>query len=229
MTACFLSNSLIESQKSMLFALMAIAILWPLTVAIADSFGLSERFLAQVRNQYGVPAEARMRRWQELISAGQSKTEADKLEAVNDFFNDAQFIDDITLWKRADYWATPLEFLARDAGDCEDFSMAKYFTLKEMGVDTSKLRITYVKALTLNQPHMVLAYYPTPSSVPMILDNLNRRIKPASQRSDLKPVYSFNADSLWLSRSRNEEVRDGTAEQLSLWRELRSRMRDNLL
>ncbi len=194
------------------------------STTVADSPGLSERFLAKVRNKYGVPAEARMRRWQKLIQDNVDKMDQEKLEIVNDFFNAARFIDDQTLWKKPDYWATPIEFLAMDAGDCEDFSIAKYFTLKELGIDTNKLRITYVKALTLNQAHMVLAYYPTPSSIPLILDNLNKSIKPASERDDLKPVYSFNADDLWLSRNRNEQVRAGHPNQLGLWRELNDRM-----
>ncbi|WP_197479414.1 transglutaminase-like cysteine peptidase, partial [Oleiphilus sp. HI0132] len=81
-------------------------------------------------------------------------------------------------------WATPLEFLATNAGDCEDFSIAKYFTLREMGIPDDMIKITYVKALELNQAHMVLAYYPTPDAEPLILDNLINEIKPAGQRTD---------------------------------------------
>jgi len=169
-----------------------------------------------------------MRRWRQLIADGLYLPEEEKLTIVNDFFNGAQFVDDQVLWHRKDYWATPLEFLARDAGDCEDFSIAKYFTLREMGVNPGKLRITYVKALTLNQAHMVLAYYPTAASIPLILDNLNKRIKPADERHDLKPVYSFNAENLWLSRNRNEQVRAGNSDQLGLWQDLNERMTRDL-
>ena len=75
-----------------------------------------------------------------------------------------------------------------------------------MGLDTAKLRIHYVKATTLNQAHMVLAYYSTPNAEPPILDNLNKLIKPASQRPDLRPVYSFNADNLWLAKTRTKHT-----------------------
>ncbi len=81
-----------------------------------------------------------------------------------------------------------MELLTTNGGDCEDFSIAKYLTLRAMGVPDDQLRIIYVKALELNQAHMVLAWYKTPGSDPLILDNLINDIKPASQRNDLEPV-----------------------------------------
>ena len=102
-----------------------------------------------------------------------------------------RFVSDDQHWGRADYWATPVEFLATGAGDCEDFSLAKYFTLKALGVPLERMRLTYAKAVKLNQAHMVVAYFATPDAEPLILDNLISDIKPASQRTDLVPVYSF--------------------------------------
>jgi predicted transglutaminase-like cysteine proteinase len=173
---------------------------------------------------YARGAEARLQRWRDIIANGQGLDEPEKLRQVNEFFNDARFVSDQELYGVADYWATPTEFIEHDAGDCEDFSIAKYFTLKAMGMDTAKLRITYVKSLTLNQAHMVLAYYPTPDTQPLILDNLNQLIKPASDRLDLRPVYSFNAETLWLSRTRNEQIQTGHPRQLQHWREMVARM-----
>lgn len=90
--------------------------------------------------------------------------------------------------------------LGKGAGDCEDYVIAKYFTLKQLGIPTDKLYFTYVKALKYNQAHMVLSYYETPKSIPLILDNINGKIKIATQRTDLLPVYSFNGDSLYLAK-----------------------------
>lgn len=199
------------------------------TIAFAEHTGVGEALFTKIGVSYGAQAERRVRQWQALIHNDSALTEIEKLTKVNNFFNGARFVDDLQQWQTSDYWATPLEFLANDAGDCEDFSIAKYFTLKAMGVDTRKLRITYVKALALNQAHMVLAYYPTPNAVPMILDNLNKLIRPASERSDLLPVYSFNADDLWLARSRNEQLKVGKAAQLGMWTELSKRMVKELM
>jgi len=197
--------------------------------ATAQHFAISDRMLAKIRIKYGPTAEIRIQHWQSMIHQHQRSQDIERLNAVNDFFNQARFVNDIDLWNQNDYWATPLEFLAKDAGDCEDFSIAKYFTLKEMGLDVSKLRITYVKAELFNQAHMVLAYYENPSAVPLILDNINKRILPASERSDLRPIYSFNANNLWLARTRNEQLKAGKPDQISLWKNLNKRIQQEML
>ena len=91
-----------------------------------------------------------------------------------------------------DYWAAPIEALKSGKGDCEDYAIAKYMTLISMGIGAENLRITYVKATDFGQAHMVLAYYETLNEVPLILDNLNSNILPATKRPDLIPVYGFN-------------------------------------
>ena len=178
----------------------------------------------QFNTWYVQGAEARLQRWRDIIANSQDLDEPEKLRQVNDFFNGARFMSDEELYGVADYWATPAEFIEHDAGDCEDFAIAKYFTLKAMGVDAAKLRITYVKSLTLNQAHMVLAYYPTPDTEPLILDNLNLLIKSAGERADLRPVYSFNTEALWLSRTRNEQIQTGHPGQLEHWRQMVARL-----
>lgn len=195
------------------------------TSVIAHHTGLTTEVLANLEKKYGLLAKTRAIKLDEIIHQNLGADEIHKLNLINDFFNGAKFSSDLDIWNTTDYWATPLEFIGRDAGDCEDFSIAKYYALKLMGIDTSKLRITYVKALKLNQAHMVLAYYPTSSSDPLILDNLNKRILPAKERTDLRPVYSFNADNLWLSRSRNEELKAGKPTQLKLWVDMQRRMK----
>jgi predicted transglutaminase-like cysteine proteinase len=220
----YLLTKIIACLTQFVLALMLV-----IAIATADHTGVSEKLFSKISATYGIATELRVRKWQEMIHYSEGLNDEQKLEQVNNFFNGARFVNDIEQWSIHDYWATPLEFIAQDAGDCEDFSIAKYFTLKEMGMDSSKLRITYVKALTLNQAHMVLAYYSTPSSVPVILDNINKRIKSATDRSDLQPVYSFNVDDLWLARSRNEQLKVGKPQQLNLWNDLSERMIKELL
>lgn len=153
--------------------------------------------------------------------------EAKKLESVNRFFNKVPFVSDWEHWGKADYWATPIEFLATNGGDCEDFAIAKYLTLRELGVPNERLRITYVKARTINQAHMVLTYYAVPDAEPLVLDNLNKNILPASQRHDLVPVYNFNGDHLWLAKEltgRGQLV--GSSDRISLWNDMLKRLKN---
>lgn len=168
--------------------------------------------------------KARIDDWQALLERLPTLDEPAQLEAVNRFFNASlRFRDDIEIWHQNDYWATPVEALRIGAGDCEDFAIAKYFTLREAGVASEKLRITYVKALRLNQAHMVLTYYATPEAMPLVLDNLINVIRPASERSDLLPVYAFNAEGMWLAgKGGGKQV--GDAKRLSRWQELMKKM-----
>lgn len=168
--------------------------------------------------------KARIDEWQALLERLPTLDEPAQLEAVNRFFNARlRFRDDIEIWRQNDYWATPVEALRKGAGDCEDFAIAKYFTLREAGVASEKLRITYVKALRLNQAHMVLTYYATPDAMPLVLDNLVNVIRPASERSDLLPVYAFNAEGMWLAGKRGGK-QVGDAKRLSRWQELLKKM-----
>lgn len=194
-------------------------------IAVSDiSVKLSTAYINQLGDEYGATAKKRLIAWQNLITESADLPEKEKLTRVNNFFNQVRFLDDIVHWKQKDYWATPLEFLISNGGDCEDFSIAKYYTLRELGVQIDKMSIAYVKAIELNQAHMVLTYYETPSSVPLVLDNLIGDIKPASQRPDLLHVYSFNGDNLWLSKKGRRAQLVGTSERLGPWVKLQSRL-----
>ena len=186
----------------------------------AYAFELDQHILKQVAERFGQKASARLLYWQNIVENAKDKPAHEQLEIANNFFNKVRFLSDQEHWQKEDYWATPLEMLATNGGDCEDYSIAKYFTLRELGIPDHQLKITYVKALQLNQAHMVLAYYPKPGSEPLILDNLVNEILPASQRKDLAPVYSFNGEGLWLSKlSSQEGKRIGNANKLESWKE----------
>jgi len=157
-----------------------------------SSVDLDEEYLTNIENTHGVAARERIERWQAMTSLSDKLLIERKLSLVNTFFNKTDFKSDISHWGKEDYWASPVELLSTNAGDCEDYSIAKYFTLMAMGVPVENLRITYVKAVRLNQAHMVLAYYAAPNEEPLILDNMTDEILPASERTDLVPVYSFN-------------------------------------
>jgi predicted transglutaminase-like cysteine proteinase len=204
----------------------------PLALACAPSAhaqyrDLSERALDRVEEQHGTEAKQRVSQWRTLLrrqGLTQSFTDSEQLSQANDFFNLVEWVSDLEHWGREDYWATPIETLATNGGDCEDFSIGKYFSLKEVGVRSDRLRISYVKSLEYNQAHMVLAYYSSPGAEPLILDNINKTILPASQRPDLLPIYSFNGDSLWLAKSRGKKISTKNGLALPQWQGLAERM-----
>lgn len=212
------------SRLSAFAGLIFLSLAYSLTAAPGFSIKMPEAQIKKLGQKYGDMAERRLRAWQNLIVESAELDEDEKLHRVNRFFNQLRFIDDIIHWKKKDYWASPVEFLITNGGDCEDFSIAKYYTLRQLGVPIEKLSIAYVKALKLNQAHMVLTYYPSPGKTPLILDNLISEIKPANRRPDLQHVYSFNGDNLWLSKKGRRSTLVGTSDQLKPWVQLQSRM-----
>jgi len=190
-----------------------------------DQQWLSVELLAEAQQEFGDEAEQRLLDWQQLYQDLRNADESEQLRAVNHFFNQrVNYISDEKHWGQKDYWATPYESLTTHGADCEDFVIAKYYTLKELGVEVEKMRITYVKALRINQAHMVLTYFPTPDAIPLVLDNLIGKIYSADRRKDLEPVYSFNGSGMWLERMKGQGIRMGNPNKLDLWTNLRLRM-----
>lgn len=192
------------------------------------NFTLDASILDAAEKKYGIDARKRLLAWQQFVRDDTSDTDLEKLKKVNSFFNKINFVSDELHWLKKDYWATPIEFLASNGGDCEDFALSKYFTLKILGVDEKKINLTYVKAWKLNQTHMVITYYPTNSAEPLVLDNLINTIEPATKRTDLIPVYSFNGSGLWLSKERGRGNLIGRSDRLKLWNNLLERMPSSL-
>jgi predicted transglutaminase-like cysteine proteinase len=198
------------------------------TLFAAEKVRLSNQLLSLSEQRYGTPARERLLDWESLLNSNAFSTELEKLEKVNEFFNRIPQIDDIEHWQRQNYWATPTELLASGGGDCEDFALAKYFTLRHLGVADEKLQITYVKIFLPKsgsiRSHMVLSYYATAESDPLILDNLVTDVLPALRRRDLTPVYGFNGTGLWLARERKQGRQVESIDEFSLWNDLLERM-----
>lgn len=215
-------------------------LLWPLAAmrrlaALAAVFLLFQATIADVEKmlatlqRYG-GAESVFRDWRQLIDDSKSLEARDKLKRINEFFNrKLLFLDDIKVWGQTDYWATPLETLAKGQGDCEDFTIAKYITLLSAGMPNEQLRLIYVKARiggpasNVTQAHMVLAWYETPDAEPLLLDNLITDIRPASRRPDLQPVFSFNSMGIWANPIAKGVPSSTGVGRLTRWQDLLNR------
>lgn len=169
-------------------------------------------------------AIARLEAWHKLVSDLSGASESQQLQQVNRFFNThIRYAEDVDLWDVSDYWASPEETLGRGAGDCEDFALAKYFTLRQLGVAPEHLRLLYTTLASNGQAHMVLAYWPTPQHEALILDNLDADLTPLLQRQDLSIQFAFDARHLY--KLEGETLRAvANADLLSAWRNLLQRM-----
>ncbi|MBB1343816.1 MULTISPECIES: transglutaminase-like cysteine peptidase [Pseudoalteromonas] len=205
------------------FALLFILVT---SVVFADRLPIQFNvFLEKMNLQFGPTRVAVARNWQTMLVQSQNQTEQQKILIVNDFFaRNLRYRTDIELWQQNDYWATPLETLGKGLGDCEDYAIAKYISLRVLGIEDDKLRLIYVKAQIggpnskQTQAHMVLGYFVTPNAQPLILDSLITKVLPAAKRTDLSPVFSFNSQGLWANNS-TQSVANPTA-RLSRWRRI---------
>jgi len=205
-------------QLALLFIWFSILCIPSITFAASSNYS---------SNEY---AQAQLQSLKALIENNREKSDWHKINLVNQFFNRVAYVSDQQQWGVEDYWASPVEFLQRNAGDCEDYSIAKYFTLRAMGVDTDRLRMTYVNTLPDQKPHMVLVYFEGVQRVPLVLDNLEQSIEPLTIRTDLDPVYSFNHKGLWLAHRnpRNDEF-VGSTKQVGYWDTLAKKVSEEQL
>lgn len=186
-----------------------------------------DKMISLAQQQFGAKAADTVTAWRKLVEESRDLSDQEKLNKVNTFFNRRiLYQTDMEIYKQEDYWASPLEFMGRGTGDCEDFAIAKYMTLLALGIKNENLRLAYVRFKSGNTApiaHMVLGYYADPADEPVILDNMVTSIRPASMRTDLQPVFSFNSDGLWVGGATTSSADPTT--RLSRWRDVLDRLR----
>ena len=185
------------------------------------------RLQGRMQSRYGAAGVQRLGQWLAMLTAQKSRPLSQQLPAVNEFWNRAVVqTEDSMLWAQPDYWATPLETLGKGAGDCEDYVIGKYFSLLRLGVPGDRLRLIYVRARiggvgsTQSIAHMVLGYYEVPTAEPLVLDSMVDFLLPSSQRKDLTPVFSFNAQGVYVAGAQPSSV-----DRITRWRDLLTRMK----
>jgi predicted transglutaminase-like cysteine proteinase len=214
-------------KKIILLSFLIISALITITTA-GSLYNISQKKLNKITKKYGEKAKKRAVILDKVLHNAKGKDTLHKLKDVNDFWNKIKYRRDKSVWGKKDYWAAPFEFLGRGAGDCEDYAIAKYYSLRELGIPEKKLRITYVKLLRrrtkFEEAHMVLTYYHKPGATPIVLDNVNKKLKLASKRKDLRPVYSFNASGLWQAKNKGKTSLRVGKNNLRNWKSLMGRI-----
>lgn len=220
----------------LLSMLLLLALLY-VSYSVANSKSVGINFAVFHREMLSRHGESRVelsRQWERMLVGLENLDDLEKLNRVNQFFqNNVRFKSDQALWNASDYWATPMETLAKGFGDCEDYAIAKYISLRFAGIDDAKLRLIYVRARmggahsSIFEPHMVLGYYAEPTAEPLILDNLINTVALASERPDLSPVFSFNSEGLWAGHLSSNRAASSPTARLSRWRDVLERMQQD--
>lgn len=157
----------------------------------SDMFSRFDRDVQQASSQRVI------RDWQNDLSGLRGQSLINMADSVNDLMNRVRYIGDNKNWGKSDYWETPVEFMTR-GGDCEDFAIAKYVSLKALGVPENLLRIAIVKDLEKGIPHAILIVYTDQG--PMVLDNQIKKMTRASSISHYKPIFSINRTAWWVHK-----------------------------
>ncbi|EFU69711.1 conserved hypothetical protein [Aliarcobacter butzleri JV22] len=145
----------------------------------------------------------RLAKYEEVKNKARNLDVNKKLTQINLFINGSLAEFDNASMGIDDYWMTPKEFFIKGHGDCEDYVIAKYFTLLELGVKKENLYSAIVKVEGSASLHLVLLYVEDKNKSPLVLDNLSFKILPFSKRTDLTPIAAFNEiDSYTLTREK---------------------------
>ena len=212
-----------------IFKLLLILSVFVVSISYAQKPYVQKALLAKITKKYKMFATKRFLYLQKTLDEVKNADDLQKLEAVNKFYNGVRYMSDKKVYGRNDYWATPWQFLGKDRGDCEDYVISKYFALIYLGVDSKKLFFTYVKSSKFKAAHMVLTYFETPRSEPLILDNNNHKIFPASKRKDLTPIYNFNGESLYKANKSGTGKKVKSKKTHKKWDKLKLNMQRKLI
>ncbi len=136
--------------------------------------------------------------WKNMVYQSKQLSNKEKIQTVNKFINKYKYIEDKDNYNMLDYWATPIEFLTR-GGDCEDFAIAKYVSLRALGFSENQLRIAIVTDTVKNIPHAVLIVYVDGES--LVLDNQNKQVRNTLAVNRYKTIFSINSGSWWMHTS----------------------------
>jgi predicted transglutaminase-like cysteine proteinase len=133
--------------------------------------------------------------WMEFLGTLKDASPKEKVEAVNQYMNAVTFSADTKTYGQRDYWATPMEFLARGKGDCEDYAVAKYISLRSVGFSQDQMRMVIVFDHVMNMPHALLVVENEGET--LVLDNQNPDVLQASDVNRYKPIYSISQTAWW--------------------------------
>lgn len=156
--------------------------------------GMFVRFEGELKTQSD---NKQMRAWKSKLATLKGKSQAEQIRSVNDYMNAVRYVSDSRNFGKSDYWQTPTEFFAK-GGDCEDYAIAKYISLRTLGFSNDQLRIAIVHDEVKNIPHAVLVVYTDEGT--FVLDNQDKRVRRSEDVKNYRPIFSINRGSWWLHK-----------------------------
>lgn len=133
-------------------------------------------------------------RWREFLETLRGQDAAAQLRAVNAYFNRLPYRTDIENYGAEDYWATPRELFAR-GGDCEDYAIAKYLSLRALGWPAERLRVAVVHDNARDLVHAALIAYRGANAY--VLDIEIAEVTDHRAIARYVPIFSISENGWW--------------------------------
>lgn len=154
-----------------------------------------DEFLADLAERLPVSASMGRSHAEMVVAAARRLDPMARMRLVNDFANRMPYIEDIDNFGMRDFWADTTTFF-RIGGDCEDFAIAKYKLLGELGFHPSRLRIVVLFDTDRNRQHAILAV--NTGDRAWMLDSLIRDVVPHETAPHYRPTVSLSGPRLYL-------------------------------
>jgi len=142
------------------------------------------------------PVSEGVAEWRKEIQSLQGLSRREQVKRVNDFLNQVEYVDDRTAYGENGYWGATPERFFDGGGDCKDYAIAKYVSLRALGFTDSQLRVAIVQDTVKNLAHAILIFYSGDQGY--VLDNQNKKIEPIEAVNRYAPYFSINQTSWWL-------------------------------
>lgn len=157
----------------------------------------SERQLADASCTSSFFNQCHLKEWKEFLSSLKGKSKIAQVRAVNTYMNRQRYLTDPRNYGVKDYWATPGQFFERN-GDCEDYAIAKFMSLRALGFTNKEMRIVVLQDMNLRVGHAILVV--NVAGQALVLDNQVRGVVRAETIRHYRPIYSINEHNWWLHR-----------------------------
>lgn len=136
-----------------------------------------------------------LKKWYKFLASIKNKPASEQIKEVNNYANKKKYVLDITNYGMPDYWAISKQFLY-NGGDCEDYAITKFFSLRWLGYDKSLLRIVILQDANLRIAHAILAV--SYNNDVLILDNQTQQVVSHREIRHYLPLFSVNEKKWWL-------------------------------
>ncbi len=157
----------------------------------------SERQLADAPCTSSLFNQCHLKEWKEFLTSLKGRSKLSQVRAVNAYMNRQRYFTDPRNYGVKDYWATPGQFFKRN-GDCEDYAIAKFISLRALGFSNSEMRIVVLQDMNLRVGHAILVV--NLDGQALVLDNQVQGVVRAETIRHYRPIYSINERSWWLHR-----------------------------